>query len=153
LPPEIAMGRATVDERADIYALGCVAYYLLTGDLVFAGDTPIAMALAHVNEAPTPLRERSELAIPADLDGLILQCLAKDPAQRPASAVELAHRLAATVPPEAWTADDAHGWWQLHWSSTMASRSTAPPASERADENADRRCWPRLDRSPHKYPA
>jgi len=84
------MGKATVDHRADLYALGCVAYYLLTGDLVFTGETPLAMALAHVNEAPIPLRERSEFAIPSDLDGLILQCLAKDPAQRPASAGELA---------------------------------------------------------------
>ena len=149
LPPEIAMGQTTFDARADLYALGCVAYYLVTGELVFAKETAIAMALAHVNEIPTPPRERSELEIPAALDALILQSLAKDPAQRPSSATELANRLAATVPSEAWTADDAHRWWQLHWGTTIAPRSTAPPASEPTEQDADRRCWPRLERNAH----
>jgi len=149
LPPEIAMGQATFDARADIYALGCVAYYLVTGELVFPKDTAIAMALAHVNEMPTPPRERSELAIPSALDALILNCLAKDPAQRPASAVELAAALAATVPPDSWTADDAHEWWQLHWGSTIVPSSPAPPTSAREEPGADRRCWPRLARDAH----
>jgi len=149
LPPEIAMGQATFDARADIYALGCVAYYLVTGELVFPKDTAIAMALAHVNEIPTPPRERSELAIPSALDALILNCLAKDPAQRPASAVELAAALAATVPPDSWTADDAHEWWQLHWGSTIVPSSPAPPTSAREEPGADRRCWPRLARDAH----
>jgi serine/threonine-protein kinase len=149
LPPEIAMGQATFDERADIYALGCVAYYLVTGELVFARDTAMAMALAHLNEIPTPPRERSELPIPPVLDALILQCLAKNPAERPTSAAELANRLAATVSPDAWTADNAHGWWQLHWGSTIVPRSTAPPANAAAEQDTQRRCWPRLERNAH----
>jgi len=149
LPPEIAMGQATFDERADIYSLGCVAYYLVTGDLVFERDSALAMALAHVNAIPTPPRERSEFVIPPALDALILQCLAKDPAQRPPSATELANRLATTVSPDAWTADDAHRWWQLHWGTTIAPPSTAPPASVATEEDADRRCWPRLERNAH----
>ncbi len=149
LPPEIAMGQATFDARADIYALGCVAYYLVTGELVFARDTAIAMALAHVNEIPTPPRDRSELPIPRALDALILQCLAKNPAERPPSAAELADRLATTVPPDAWTADNAHSWWELHWGSTIVPRSTAPATNDTAEQDVDRRCWPRLERNAH----
>src|SRR5262245_7274459 len=114
MPPEIALGSPTVDGRADIYQLGCVAYYLVTGQVVFEGQTAVAVALAHVNDAPVPPRERSEFAIPAALDKLILQCLAKDPAARPASTVELSDHLGATIPNEAaWTPDAAHGWWEL----------------------------------------
>jgi hypothetical protein len=61
-----------------------------------------------------PPSERSEQDIPAALEALILQCLAKDPAARPASASELGDRLAATVPAAAWTDQMAHRWWKLH---------------------------------------
>jgi len=149
LPPEIAVGQATFDARADIYSLGCVAYYMVTGELVFAKDTTIAMALAHVNDIPTLPRERSELAIPPALDALILQCLAKNPVKRPSSAAELANHLATTVPPDAWTADDAHSWWQLHWGSTIVPRSIAPPANDAAEQDVQRRCWPRFERNAH----
>ena len=60
MAPEIALGQADVDGRADIYSLGCVAYYLLTGQHVFSGDTPVATVLAHVQDAPVPPRLRSE---------------------------------------------------------------------------------------------
>jgi serine/threonine-protein kinase len=149
LPPEIAVGQATFDARADIYSLGCVAYYMVTGELVFAKDTAIAMALAHVNETPTPPGERSELAIPPALDALILQCLAKNPVERPPSAAELANHLATTVPRDAWTAGDAHSWWQLHWGSTIVPRSIAPPANDAGEQDLQRRCWPRFDRNAH----
>ena len=66
--------------------LGCVAYYLLTGQLVFEADTDVATAVAHVQEAPVPPSLRSEFRISSALDALVLQCLAKDPAARPASA-------------------------------------------------------------------
>jgi serine/threonine-protein kinase len=107
------------------------------------------MALAHVNDIPTLPRERSELAIPPALDALILQCLAKNPVKRPSSAAELANHLATTVPPDAWTADDAHSWWQLHWGSTIVPRSIAPPANDAGEQDLQRRCWPRFDRNAH----
>ena len=88
MAPEIAIAHPAIDGRADLYALGCVAYYLLTGQFVFAADTPIAAALAHVNDQPAPPSARSPFQIPARLEALILQCLAKDPAERPASAVD-----------------------------------------------------------------
>jgi eukaryotic-like serine/threonine-protein kinase len=114
MPPEIALGSAVLDGRADIYSLGCVAYYLLTGDPVFSHRVALATALAHVQEDPVPPSERSEHEIPPALEALILQCLAKDPTARPASASELGDCLAATVPSAAWTNQMAHRWWELH---------------------------------------
>ena len=115
MAPEIALADPEIDGRADLYSLGCVAYHLLTGQLVFAADTPIAAALAHVGEQPAPPGTRSPFQIPARVEALVLQCLAKDPAERPASAIELMNRLAGTVPEDAWSADAARAWWDRHW--------------------------------------
>jgi serine/threonine-protein kinase len=124
MPPEIALGRPNVDGRADLYSLGCVAYYLLTAEPVFAGDGPLAIALAQVHEAPIPPSLRSEFEIPPALDALILECLAKDPAARPPSAAVLDERLAATVSLGKWTSELAHAWWELHAASLDLERST-----------------------------
>ena len=95
MAPEIALGQRNMDGRADIYSLGCVAYYLLTGDPVFSAETPVGMALAHVHDEPVRPSELSEFQIPAALEAIILECLAKDPTARPASASVLDARLAA----------------------------------------------------------
>jgi serine/threonine protein kinase len=113
MAPEVALGKAELDGRADIYALGCVAYWLLTGQPVFKGDTPVATILAHVREQPVPPSQRTEISIPSSLDSVILDCLAKDPAGRPETTAELASRL-DEVTTETWTSDDARRWWALH---------------------------------------
>lgn len=113
MAPEMALGDGSVDGRADIYALGCVAYWLLTGQPVFAADTPVATLLKHVQEEPIPPSRRTELEIPEDLDAVILACLAKDPADRPRTAEELDARL-ATCSVTAWTKEMAEEWWNLH---------------------------------------
>ena len=105
MAPEIALGHQGIDGRADIYSLGCLAYFLLTGQPVFVADTPVATALAHVNDQPIPPSLRSEFEIPSALEALILQCLHKNPADRPASAVELAQGLTASIPQNTWTAE------------------------------------------------
>lgn len=114
MAPEAALGLGGVDGRTDIYSLGCVAYYMLTGQPVFSGDTPVAMALAHVQDAPIPPRLRSEFRIPPELDAVVMDCLAKDPGARPATAAIVSERLAAAVAPEAWTGERAHAWWERH---------------------------------------
>jgi serine/threonine-protein kinase len=114
IAPEQALGGSTIDGRADIYATGCVAYWLLTGELVFAAHTPLALVMHHVQTAPTPPSARTGLRIPAALDQLVLSCLAKDPAQRPQTAKELSHRLAAIDGAHAWTEDHARVWWTTH---------------------------------------
>ena len=92
MPPELASGES-MDGRGDLYSLGCVAYFLLTGKLVFEGDNALRMILQHVQKEPVAPSVRSGLPIPASLDRLILQCLAKDPGARPATATALAAEL------------------------------------------------------------
>jgi serine/threonine-protein kinase len=127
IAPEIALGDSEVDGRADLYSLGCVAYYLVTGQMVFSGNTPVAQALAHVQNEPVAPSLRSTFHIPAALDALILECLAKDPATRPASAAVVSNRLAAAVPANAWTPEAAHAWWERHRPLTPSGTS-APGA-------------------------
>jgi eukaryotic-like serine/threonine-protein kinase len=114
IAPEQAMGRAALDGRVDIYATGCVAYWLLTGQLVFTADNSMGLLLHHVHTAPAPPSTRSELPIPVALDSLVLSCLAKNPADRPQSARELADRLAEIDGAGAWTEDRARQWWAQH---------------------------------------
>ncbi len=112
MAPEMALGR-TVDGRADLYALGCVAYYLLTGQLVFEATTTIQMIAKHLHDEPVPPSRRAELPVPAALDQLVLACLAKKPEDRPASAAALARSLAA-IPLEPWSEEQAMEWWRLN---------------------------------------
>ena len=113
IAPEQAMG-TEVDGRADIYATGCLAYWLLTGQLVFTAETPMALLLQHAGTAPAPPSSRTERPLPKALDDLVLCCLAKDPAQRPQSARELSRRLAEVGGANQWTQDDAREWWVTH---------------------------------------
>jgi serine/threonine-protein kinase len=113
IAPEQAMG-AALDGRADIYATGCVAYWLLTGQFVFAAETPMGLLLKHAQAVPAPPSTRTSLAIPAALDDLVLACLAKDPADRPQSARELSCRLADVKGANDWTQERAREWWATH---------------------------------------
>jgi serine/threonine-protein kinase len=114
LAPEAILGQSPVDARADIYALGAVAYYLLAGSPVFTGATIVELCAKHLTVAPEPLSQRlGEGVVGADLEALVMHCLAKDRANRPASAGELRQALAAlSVHP--WNTDDARRWWQEH---------------------------------------
>lgn len=114
MAPEMAASPAHVDGRADIYALGCVAFYLLTGANPFREDTPTATMLAHLHKQPSPPSGATSRPIPPALDGLVLDCLAKDPQLRPQTAEALAARLAAVVMDESWTEQDAKRWWKQH---------------------------------------
>jgi eukaryotic-like serine/threonine-protein kinase len=112
--PEIARGEASYDHRVDIYAVGCVAYWLVTGHRVFEANTLMQMLFDHASTpAPRP-QTRTERPIPRDLEQLIMDCLEKDPARRPASAYQLARRLSACHVPEQWTRERAEHWWQTH---------------------------------------
>lgn len=127
-PEAVEQRGRDVDARADLYALGCVAFWLLTGRLVFESDDPLAAILAHVREAPPAPSTLSELDVPAELDALILECLAKTPDERPPSAEALARRLEALDLP-AWTQDRARRWWDRHPPATSpAPRVESPDA-------------------------
>ena len=109
MSPEMAMGES-VDGRADIYALGCVAYYLLTAQLVFEGETTLQVIVKHLQSEPVPPSERVNVEIPRALEQLIMTCLAKKPEDRPADAGALAKSLAA-IGADPWTQEDAKRWW------------------------------------------
>ena len=93
MAPELVLGRPDIDHRADIYSWACVAYLLLTSHTVFEGDSPIAIAIAHVTEEPLAPSRRTARPIPAALEALLLQCLAKNPAARPASMLHVMDEL------------------------------------------------------------
>ena len=112
MAPEQVLG-APLSGSADIYATGCVAYWLLTGQLLFAADTPMGLLMDHARTPPTPPSARSELPIPEALDRLVLSCLAKDPAERP-RAKELSRYLADIGRANAWTEERARDWWATH---------------------------------------
>jgi eukaryotic-like serine/threonine-protein kinase len=114
IAPEVVSGDRIPDHRVDIYTLGCVGYWLLTGRLVFQGANAIQMMFQHANATPVPPSQRSELEIPPELDNVILACLAKDPDERPRNASDLSRLLAGAVPYESWDEDRAHRWWDRH---------------------------------------
>jgi eukaryotic-like serine/threonine-protein kinase len=112
MAPEIALG-GEVDGRADLYALGCVAYYLLTGRLVFEGTASFHVIAKHIQEPPIPPSQRTELEIDPALDRVVLSCLAKKPEDRPQSAAELDREL-QEIETEPWSQEEAQRWWRQH---------------------------------------
>ena len=110
MAPEIAKGERGFDHRADLYSLGCVAYRLLSGRPVFDSESPVDFLIDHVRSVPVRPSGRTGLPIPAPLEDIVMDCLEKDPARRPANAGELARRL-ASVPLEPWTPERAREWW------------------------------------------
>ena len=119
IAPEQALGAASVDTRADIYSTGCVAYWLLTGHLVFEADIPVKLLLDHAHAQPEPPSARTKLPIPPDLDALVLSCLAKDPECRPKSPSDLLEQLETLALQQKWTNVRAREWWKVHLPSAV----------------------------------
>ena len=107
-PEAILSGDAT--PQTDLYALGAVGYYLLTGTTVFSGDSVMDVLRMQIHEEPDLLSERLGRELPEDLEYIILACLAKEPADRPESAAQLMQMLEA-CDCGVWTARDAEIWW------------------------------------------
>jgi serine/threonine-protein kinase len=128
MPPERVQG-GDADERSDIYALGCVAYWMLTGHTVFAGD-PMAMMLHHVRTVPQPPSQSAPGPIPARLEQIVLACLEKMPGRRPPSAIDLWRQLGEVTVATPWTADRAESWWREH---LPAQAGPAPGGDATAD--------------------
>jgi eukaryotic-like serine/threonine-protein kinase len=124
IAPEVVLGTLT-DHRVDIYGLGCVAYWLVTGKLVFEGPGAIKVMSDHLHTAPVAPSARGPLSLPRELDALILECLAKDPSHRPPSARALQARLQAIPLDAAWTRERAQEWWSSNAPGSVAKRSVA----------------------------
>jgi len=114
LAPEAALGELALDGRADLYGLGCVAFFMLTGALVFEESNAFAMAVAHVTKTPPPLASKASQPVGPELERIVMQCLHKDREQRPRSAAELRASLAAVPCANPWTRERAAAWWQAH---------------------------------------
>src|SRR6185295_6038654 len=109
MAPEMAL-TGTVDGRADLYALGGVAYFILTGQQVFEAGTHLQMIARHLHDEPPVPSRVAELPVPASLDRLVQACLAKRPEERPATAAALARAL-AEIDVEPWDEEQAARWW------------------------------------------
>ncbi len=114
LAPEVATGDADIGPAVDIYAAGCVAYYLLTGQLVFEADSAMQMVLRHVREQPVPPSAVTELPVNADLERLVMRMLEKNPRDRPTSAQAIACELKRMTFDSTWDDRDALRWWSTH---------------------------------------
>jgi serine/threonine-protein kinase len=125
MAPEMALGRKEIDGRADLYSLGCVGFYLLTGETVFEKRTPIEVLMDHAKTPPPRPSQKANIAIPEDLEDLLMDCLAKEPNERPESAHELERRLWGLQLRDYWTPAMAERWWAEHASALRPARAAA----------------------------
>jgi serine/threonine-protein kinase len=131
MAPETILESGKIDRRADIYSLGCVVYFLVTGHLVFEGETPMKTLLSHIEDPPIPPSQRTEIEVPKALDDLILKCLEKDPARRPQDAQELLELVRGVHVPKAWGQGQAQDWWKTHLPELCDPLAPHPSGSSR----------------------
>lgn len=125
IAPETLTAPESVDGRADLYALGAVGYRLLTGTHVFDGASIVEVCAHHLHSRPEPPSARTEAPISPDLEALLLDCLAKHPAHRPASAHVLRDRLRTCSKAATWTNARAAEWWAQHRAQLRARHQEA----------------------------
>lgn len=114
MAPEMIVNEGEVDSRADLYGLGCVAYWLLTGRLVFEATSAMEMMIKHARDKPIPPSQCTEMVVSPAVDKVIMTCLEKAPSKRPDSAAELSEMLQSLRIAEDWTPEHARKWWELH---------------------------------------
>jgi eukaryotic-like serine/threonine-protein kinase len=130
MPPEAMNAPDVADPRSDLYALGAVGYFLLTGHPPFEGATVFEVIGHHLHTTPAPPSTRTSNAVPPDLEAVIMQCLRKSPAERPHDARALRHALERCTMARRWTADDASAWWRAFRSAPMPEQPAAAADAE-----------------------
>jgi serine/threonine protein kinase len=125
MSPEAVERPESVNIHSDLYSLGAVGYWLLTGKTLFDHDTVEGLLARQVKDTPPPPAERLGQSLSPDLAGILMRCLAKLPEQRPPSADALDQAFAACASAGTWTPLDAEKWWR----SNMGSFETLPPAT------------------------
>jgi serine/threonine-protein kinase len=128
MAPEAIRDPASVDGRSDIYAVGAVGYYLLTGHHVFDGANIVEVCGHHLHTIPDPPSSRLERPVPEKLEQVIMRCLAKDPAERPQSARDLEQLLNECPVDEEWTPTDAERWWARWRTTHEATQASTTPS-------------------------
>jgi hypothetical protein len=138
MSPEAIQMPNSVDARSDLYAVGAVGYFLLTGQPVFEADNVVDLCQRHVATPPIPPSERINTPIPAELENAILSCLDKSRAKRPQTARDLALLIARCAEATQWSIEDADAWWSRHERGQGTSASvTFPTASPTAARGHD----------------
>jgi hypothetical protein len=113
-PPEAIHGKVKIDPRSDLYSLGALGYYLLTSHYIFDAETVAEIHEKQLNADPVPPSQRTTQAISAEMERLLLWCLAKDPDVRPQSASELRAQLLACPPADSWPVEARMAWWEAY---------------------------------------
>lgn len=134
MSPE-AIQNGELDARSDLYAVGAVAYFLMTSTNVFLGENIVELCRKQVHEAPQPPSERLERPVDPELEKLILDCLAKSPADRPESAEAILERLDRCREAHTWTPSVARQWWSRYLDDTVSGQTTV--VAPTADTNRD----------------
>jgi predicted Ser/Thr protein kinase len=132
MSPEAIQLPNSVDGRSDLYAVGAMGYFLLTGKPVFEADSIVDLCQKHVATPPIPPSERVEISIPPELESAILACLEKSRAKRPQTARDLAALISRCAEATAWSIEDSDAWWGRHErgvaTGIVSAPATAPPA-------------------------
>jgi tRNA A-37 threonylcarbamoyl transferase component Bud32 len=126
LSPEAIVSPEKVSAQSDLYAVGCVGYFLLTGKHVFEGKTLVEICSHHLHTKPVRPGRRIDASLPSDLEDVVLACLAKEPADRPADAHALMTMLDACECAGEWTDADAREWWAKNRTSVQRLRAARP---------------------------
>jgi serine/threonine-protein kinase len=134
IAPETLLDPNAVDARADLYAVGAVGYWLLTGTHVFGGSSIVEVCAHHLHSVPEPPSARLRAPVSADLETLLLACLAKRPEDRPATAHALRERLLACAAAGRWTNARAAQWWALHRHRLRSGGAATGTSSDGVDE-------------------
>jgi serine/threonine-protein kinase len=129
MAPEMVRFQAPVDARADLYALGCVGYWLLTGKRVFEAQTRHDMLVMHAHQRPVLPSRRLGQPIHPGLEAVVMACLEKNPNKRPQTAAELIERFASLKFDDPWTEERARIWWQRQWPGRAATPQPAQSLS------------------------
>jgi eukaryotic-like serine/threonine-protein kinase len=127
--PEAISSPDRVEARSDLYSLGAVGYYLVTGQTLFEAGNVVELCAHHLHTTPTEPSVRLGRAIDSGLEALLMQCLAKTPAERPTGALALEEALGATAAAGQWTTEDGRRWWGDHGA---ALRGAAAPVDAEA---------------------
>jgi serine/threonine protein kinase len=131
MAPEMVRFQAPVDARADLYAVGCVGYWLLTGKRVFEANTRHDMLVMHAHQKPVTPSLRGGTPVHPGLEALIMACLEKNPGKRPQTARELRERLDALEFTPPWTAERAELWWKRYRPMERSAEAAGPNSSPR----------------------
>jgi len=123
--PEAVTDPDHITHAVDLYALGAVGYYLITGRRLFEGKTAVEVCIQHVTRPPRPPSELPGVTISAALEAILLRCLAKQPAERHASAAALAEALESLPPAGDWSKADAAAWWDAFRTAQEASTAAS----------------------------